>query len=50
MSPAFVNRFDVIVLENQIENLGDSQLGELISNLFTAFERIPQKKEKIKFK
>ena len=47
MSPAFVNRFDVIVLENQLENLDDSQLGELISNLFTAFERIPQKKKKL---
>ena len=47
MSPAFVNRFDVIVLENQLENINDSQLGELISNLFVSFERIPQKKKKL---
>ena len=47
MSPAFVNRFDVIVLENQLENLNDTQLGELISNLFISFERIPQKIRKI---
>ena len=43
MSPAFVNRFDVIVLENQLEKVNDTQLGELISNLFVSFERIPQK-------
>ena len=43
MSPAFVNRFDVIVLENQLEDLEDTQLGELISNLFISFDRIPQK-------
>ena len=46
MSPAFVNRFDVIVLENQLEKLNDTQLGELISNLFISLERIPQKKNK----
>jgi hypothetical protein len=46
MSPAFVNRFDVIVLENQLEKLNDSQLSELISNLFISFEIIPQKQKK----
>jgi len=43
MSPAFVNRFDVIVLENQLEDLKDDQLKKLISNLFISFDRIPQK-------
>ena len=47
MSPAFVNRFDVIVLENQLDKLNDTQLGELISNIFISFERIPQKIKKI---
>ncbi len=30
MSPAFVNRFNVIVLENQLENLSDEQFKDLI--------------------
>lgn len=42
MSPAFVNRFDVISLENQLEGLGDEDLGKLISNIFISFDRIPQ--------
>ena len=46
MSPAFVNRFDVIVLENQLEKLNEVQLCELISNLSISFERIPQKNNK----
>ena len=46
MSPSFVNRFDVIVLENQIEKLNDAQFSELISNLFISFERIPEKIKK----
>ena len=50
MSPAFVNRFDVIVLENQLDKLNDTQLGELISNIFISFERIPQKIKKSKLK
>ena len=49
MSPAFVNRFDVIVLENQLNKINDAQLGELISTLFISFERIPQKMNKIDF-
>ena len=47
MSPAFVNRFDVIVLENQLEQLNDFQIKELISHMIIFFERIPQKKTKI---
>ena len=47
MSPAFVNRFDVIVLENQLENITNTQLGQLISNIFISFDRIPKKKKKI---
>ena len=46
MSPAFVNRFDVIVLENQLENLNDNELEKLISNIFVSFDRIPEKKIK----
>ena len=34
MSPAFVNRFDVVVLENQLENLNDTQYFKLIANIF----------------
>ncbi len=45
MSPAFVNRFDVIVLENQLEKLNDSQISQLIANLFISFERIPKKQK-----
>ena len=47
MSPAFVNRFDVIVLENQLENLNDNQFADLISNIYISFDRIPEKKRKI---
>ena len=47
MSPAFVNRFDVIVLENQMENLNDNNLSELIANMFISFTRIPQNKKKV---
>ena len=46
MSPAFVNRFDVIVLENQLEKLNDEQLSELIANIFISFDRIPKKYNK----
>ena len=44
MSPAFVNRFDVIVLENQLDNLNDKQYSELISYLFNAFDRYKKSK------
>ena len=47
MSPAFVNRFDSIVLENQLENLNETQYNELLSNMFISFDRIPQRKNKI---
>ena len=50
MSPAFGNRFDVIVLENQLYKLNDTQLAELISNIFISFERIPQRIKKSKLK
>ena len=50
MSPAFVNRFDVIVLENQLEDVTDENLSELISYLMLSFERIPKKKIEIKEK
>ncbi|KAK8895427.1 hypothetical protein M9Y10_023891 [Tritrichomonas musculus] len=33
MSPAFINRFDVVVLENQLENIEEKELKELISML-----------------
>ena len=46
MSPAFVNRFDVIVLENQLENLTDNQIKNFITNIYVSFDRIPQKKKK----
>jgi len=42
MSPAFVNRFDVVVLENQLENLNDTQYSKLIANIFNLFEHIPK--------
>ena len=47
MSPAFVNRFDVIVLENQLENLSDNQLSDFITNIYVSFDRIPEKKKKL---
>ena len=50
MSPAFVNRFDVIVLENQLEDISDEKLSELISYFMLSFERIPKKKLNIKKK
>ena len=34
MSPAFVNRFDVIVLEDQLDGLNDQELKNLITILF----------------
>ena len=50
MSPAFVNRFDVIVLENQLEDITDENLAELIAYLMLSFERIPKKKVETKAK
>ena len=44
MSPAFVNRFDVIVLEDQLENINDEKLRKLIANIFISFKRNPKKK------
>ncbi len=46
MSPAFVNRFNVIVLENQLENLSDEQFKDLIC-LFLFQEFLKQKEKKI---
>ena len=48
MSPAFVNRFDVIVLEDQIENIGD-KINELIKfflNKCSAEKNLEKQKEK----
>ena len=45
MSPAFINRFDVIVLENQIENINEDNLLNLISYLYISFDRIPKKNQ-----
>ena len=43
MSPAFVNRFDVIVLEN----LDYIQYAKLISNIFIFLEDMPKRQKKI---
>ena len=43
MSPAFINRFDVIVLENQIEKICHNDFLNLISYLFISFDKIPKK-------
>ncbi len=45
MSPAFINRFDVIVLYNQIENINEKNLLNLISFLYISFDRIPKKNQ-----
>ena len=37
MSPAFVNNFYLIVLENQMEILTDENLSKLIANMFILF-------------
>ena len=42
---SFINRFDVILLENQIEEINDYQLERLISNLFVSYDRIPERKK-----
>ena len=47
MSPAFVNRFDVVVLENQLENLNYNQYQKLISNIFISIENMPKRQKKI---
>ena len=46
MSPAFVNRFDVVILENQLENLNNYNYNKLISNIFINLDRIPKKQKK----
>ena len=46
MFPAFVNRFDVIFLENQLKNLSDNQMKNFITNIYVGFDRIPQKKKR----
>ena len=46
MSPAFVNRFDVIVLEEQLSRLSDEDLKQLINILFqNSVEKITENKE-----
>jgi MoxR-like ATPase len=34
MSPAFLNRFDIIILENQLTNLNENELKEIIKTYF----------------
>ena len=48
MSPPFVNIFDVIVLENQIEGIGE-KINELVKNFLNrcSEERIIEEKEKL---
>jgi len=43
ISPAFVNRFDVGILENQLDNLSNAQYSELISIIFNSFDRTLQR-------
>ena len=43
MSPAFINRFDIIVLYNQKENINEKNLLNLISFLYISFDRISKK-------
>ena len=45
MSPAFINRFDVIVLYNQIEKYKWKKLLNLISFLYISFDRIPKRNQ-----
>ena len=47
MSPAFVNRFDVVVLENQLQRMNNKQYSELISNIFISLDKLPEKQKKI---
>ena len=49
MSPSFVNRFDVIVLENQLEKLSDIQFKNLIANIYLSYGRMPEKKRNRNF-
>ena len=44
-----INRFDIILLENQIKEINDSQLERLISNLFVSYDRIPERKKRRNF-
>ena len=47
MSPAFLNRFDIIILENQLANFKEKELKELIKNiLYRKEETEKQEKEK----
>ena len=53
ISPAFVNRFEVIVLEDQLKSLGDSKIRQLITLLCNKYQKecyynYKRRKEKIK--
>ena len=39
MSPAFLNRFDIIVLENQLNNISDNDLVNLLNIIFNMEEK-----------
>ena len=49
LSPSFINRFDIILLENQIKEINDYQLERLISNFFVSYDRIPERKKRRNF-
>jgi len=42
MSPAFLNRFDIIFLDNQLENIKSKEFINLLSILFTKKEEKSQ--------
>ena len=45
MSPAFVNRFDIIVLEDQMENITESELSTLVKLLMNQPNIFPKEDE-----
>ena len=46
MSPAFINRFDVIVLENQLEGISQNELEKLITDLMKVTKQTSANSEK----
>ncbi|KAH0791477.1 hypothetical protein GPJ56_004588 [Histomonas meleagridis] len=48
ISPAFLNRFDVIVLENQLDSLNEKSMKELIQMLMNRFNKFEQTNEEVK--
>ena len=45
MSPAFVNRFDIIVLEDQLENISEKEFSDLVKLLMNQPNIFPQENE-----